>query len=417
MFGGFAGVVGFAVVDVMVYGWNPALQGLRLVWGLAQLASGFYLLRCSPRGRNFTVLAASVVSSVGFIMLIRLTGGMASPYVIWLTALSMALAPTSRGATAVSSVILVFGTVAMFAGSPTWLAYSLSAMIAGGLAQYTAFLFHRARMNEARVSELLAISEQRRHESERLVVLGQLAGGVAHEINNPLGCIKGNVSYLAEAESMTVGERHQVLAETLSGVSRIAAIVRDLRTFASDEQPEVVPDNLRPMLDDALSQASVRLTEVKATLDFQVPRQLPRVLIQQERFSRVLVSLLFNAADAIERSASRRGQVRIQTSLVEGGLVLHVDDDGPGIDPKVLERIFDPFFTTKPPGKGIGLSLALAREYVTRVGGTIEASNLPAGGARFTITLRTEIRPAQPEPTAAASSSHASHIATMILAT
>ena len=131
----------------------------------------------------------------------------------------------------------------------------------------------------------------------------------------------------------------------------------------------------------------------------------------------MLVSLLLNAADAIERSASGRGQVRIQTTLVEQGLVLHVDDDGPGIDPKVLERIFDPFFTTKPPGKGIGLSLALAREYLKRVGGTIEASNLPDGGARFTVTLRTEVRPAQPEAAPAPSNSHASQTATMLLAT
>ncbi len=393
MFGGSAGVLVFIPIDLMVFGFVPGLMALRLVWGLCLLGAGFYLLRASNRGRQVMVLAAAVVSSLGFLGNVALTGGMASPYIMWLTALSMSLAPTSRSATAVSASVLVVGTSAMFFSEPTWAIYALSALFAGGLAQYTAFLFHRSRCNETKFAALLSDSERRRRESDRLAVLGQLAGGVAHEINNPLGCIKGNITHLLEEDlgdsRLSPTEREQLLKETLRGVDRIASIVKDLRSFSSDEQPAIAPAHLRAAVDAAIALTSLRLGQVNARHECSVDRALPRVLVQQERLTRVLASLLMNSADALELRG-RGGRVRLHAELTPGGLRLTLDDDGPGIVPAILERVFDPFFTTKPPGKGIGLSLALAREYLTRMGATIVASNGPSGGARFSIELRTE---------------------------
>ena len=115
---------------------------------------------------------------------------------------------------------------------------------------------------------------------------------------------------------------------------------------------------------------------------------LPAVKLGQRHMVQVMVNLLLNAADAVEAVLpARRVRIAVSARPVEHGVRIQVDDNGPGIPEDILRQLFQPFFTTKPPGKGTGLGLALSRDYVVRVGGTLHAENHSEGGARFVLFL------------------------------
>jgi len=115
---------------------------------------------------------------------------------------------------------------------------------------------------------------------------------------------------------------------------------------------------------------------------------LPEVLADRRRLVQVLLNLLVNAVEALEETGVERPAIWIYARPDNGGLVLAVEDNGPGFPPAVRARLFEPFFTTKPAGKGTGLGLSLSREYVESFGGRLRAENRPEGGARFSIALR-----------------------------
>nr|WP_228531045.1 MULTISPECIES: ATP-binding protein [Myxococcaceae] len=272
------------------------------------------------------------------------------------------------------------------------------------------FFFRRARdaelsSNRARLAALqeLATSERRRAESERLAVVGRLAAGVAHEVNNPLAFVTANLHCLQrdlgpKGLALPADEQREVLAEMGVGLERIRLIVSDLRTFAREGEEEPAGCDVARVVEEALRIASVRLRRV-AQVDCALAAPLPPAAIAPGRLSQVLVNLLMNAADALEGA---RAPARVWVSarvLPTGGVELCVEDNGPGLPPAALERLFEPFFTTKAPGRGTGLGLALSREYVERYGGSLHAENRAEGGARFTLLLP-RAAAAAPEPPA-----------------
>ena len=164
-------------------------------------------------------------------------------------------------------------------------------------------------------------------------------------------------------------------------MERICQIATDLRCLARDpgDTAEEVPPSAA--IDEPLRLASVRLRKV-AHLDLRLTPGLPALLCSRGRLLQVLVNLLANAADAVD-GAGRT--VRVTTSLDEDAIVFAVDDDGPGIPP-VGEEIFAPFFTTRE-ATGMGLGLALCRNFAERLGGSVEAGRSELGGARFALGL------------------------------
>jgi C4-dicarboxylate-specific signal transduction histidine kinase len=359
---------------------------------------------------------AGLISLAPVAVLIHSSGGLASPYFYFLAALPLAIAlftPDSRMPTVVSVagtlVALLLLLVVEQVRTPLLLLHLVNFSLVGGVALIGARMYGRIREAERTAQqerlaalEQLAESERRRvraererAEVERLVLVGQLAAGVAHEVNNPLAFVKSNLCFL-EQEMLREGvldrdETLDVLAETQQGVMRIQQIVADLRRFSREgcEAEEGAPEEA---LGEARRLASVRLRSL-GEVSLDVMGGLPRVRLGQRQLVQVLLNLLLNAADAVESATpSRRALIIMRARAVEGGVRLEVEDNGTGLPEEVRARLFTPFFTTKPPGKGTGLGLALCHEYVTRVGGTLVAENRPEGGARFSLFL-----PALPE--------------------
>lgn len=233
--------------------------------------------------------------------------------------------------------------------------------------------------------------EARLRETERLVALGQLASGAAHEINNPLGFLISNLtgiealfgdlagaldqeeSLFAQLEPL-LEEGREMLDESLTGARRVQAIVRALRDLSRLEIGAVEPSNVN----DAVK---------RVTRNLAVEQQLgaqERALIAPLQLDQVLTHLLDNAQKAV-----RGGQkVFVETGSDAQGVWIRVRDEGQGIAPEHLPRVFEPFFTTRTVGQGMGLGLTSAYGLVKRAGGTLEVQSEPGAGAAFTIRLR-----------------------------
>jgi two-component system NtrC family sensor kinase len=221
--------------------------------------------------------------------------------------------------------------------------------------------------------------------AERLAAIGRLAGGVAHEINNPLGGILAFAQIL-QREKVTDEERKEYLAEIEQSALRCKAIVEALLRFSrqaprSERRSLLVNDVVR----DAVRVFAAREPERAQPARLTLADRIPPVLGDAGQLQQVVTHLLTNALD----SGSRRGEIEITTSADVPEVRITVGDRGSGIREEHLPRLYDPFFTTKAEGKGTGLGLAVAYAIVQDHGGKIAARNRVGGGAEFVVTLPT----------------------------
>jgi len=233
--------------------------------------------------------------------------------------------------------------------------------------------------------------------SARLAAVGELAAGIAHEINNPLAYINANLRALRD-QWLTLAEAWHLdrekprfdevfedgldmLDESLEGVDRTAAIVRDVRAFSH------AGAGARERLDPhALVERALRVADPHLRQRATVVRELapvPTVEGVRRELEQVLLNLVLNAVQSLDEE----GTIRVRTVLRGEEVVISVADDGCGIAPEVLDRIFDPFFTTKPAGEGTGLGLSISHEIVRRHGGRIEVRSQPGRGSEFLVLL------------------------------
>ncbi|HEX8704236.1 MAG TPA: ATP-binding protein [Myxococcaceae bacterium] len=246
--------------------------------------------------------------------------------------------------------------------------------------------------------------------SDRLVAMGTLAAGVAHEINNPLSFVISNLSFLADelravAAELPEGrttELEEVVREAEMGADRVRQIVSDLKTFsrADDDVPTAV--NLQSVLESALTIARAELrSRAKVVRDFT---EVPPVEGSEGRFGQVFLNLLINAAQSIPLGQPDRNEIRVRLRAVQDHVMVEVKDTGAGIPLEMRSRIFDPFFTTKPVGEGTGLGLFVCQGIVTRFGGEISVESQVGQGTTFRVIFpmarggRAGWRPPEREP-------------------
>ncbi len=218
--------------------------------------------------------------------------------------------------------------------------------------------------------------------SGRLAAVGELAAGIAHEINNPITYVRANLSVLREHWSVlrkalanvetpdaleeVISEGEELIDESLEGVDRAAGIVRDVREFSHAGTPVVEMADVNELLDQTLRVARLQIPK-GVRIDKRLGA-LPLVPCEPQRIKQVLLNLILNAAQAIESD----GNICLITQHIDGEVVVRIEDDGCGIPDEFIDRIFDPFFTTKPVGVGTGLGLAIAFGIIEQHGGEIE---------------------------------------------
>ncbi len=226
--------------------------------------------------------------------------------------------------------------------------------------------------------------EQQIIQSERLAAMGQMIGGFAHELNNPLTSILGMAELLQEGDaSETVRKQVAILHKE---ARRAAEIVQNLQYFARPPAPGRSQVDLNELVQRTAQMQAYPLRKSNITVDFLPEPAIPAIVADPNQLMQVFMNLLLNAEQAI-RESSEKGTIRVRIGRNPESVWVRFEDDGPGIAPENLAHIFDPFFTTKRPGRGTGLGLSICKTVLREHGGNIEAATAPDGGAVFTITL------------------------------
>lgn len=236
-------------------------------------------------------------------------------------------------------------------------------------------------------------AEQKVIQAGKMATLGEMATGVAHELNQPLTVIKTAGGFLLR--KVTRGEPIDpeilaTMAREIDGhVDRASRIIGHMRDFGRRSDLALERVDLNAVLRSATEFFSRQLSLRGIDIDWRLAEPLPPVMAVANRLEQVFINLLLNARDAIEeRSEKEPGaprRISVETSADDRRVTVAVCDTGGGIPPALLPRIFEPFFTTKKVGKGTGLGLSISYGLVREFGGSIQASNLPEGGACFTL--------------------------------
>jgi len=222
--------------------------------------------------------------------------------------------------------------------------------------------------------------------AERLAALGQLSAGLAHEIRNPLGVIKGSAEILNQKLAGS-----DALAQELSGyiyteVNRVSALVSRFLDFARPARLELHPEQMPPLLDACLKMAADLGASAKVRILREYAPGLPPAMIDRELCEQVFTNLILNACEAMgEQDGDLKIRINSSQAQPAAQVWVEIEDSGPGIAPDLREQIFNPFFTTKKTG--VGLGLAIVSKIVDAHGGSVKVESSPGRGACFRVTL------------------------------
>ncbi len=297
------------------------------------------------------------------------------------------------------------------------------------LRSYNEVLFNKL---EAKMQELQqTITEHQKSEAtlkgvqaqiiqqEKMASIGQLAAGVAHEINNPMGFITSNLTSLGKyAERLDtyiaalqgslyacpghpgleeldqlrqklkvdyiISDVNELIHESLDGANRVRRIVQDLKSFSRVDQAEEALANLNECLETTINIAWNELKYI-ATLERQFG-EIPEVVCNPQQLNQVFLNLLVNAAQAMDK----QGSITVKTWAEPGWVCVSIVDNGKGMAEDVRAKVFEPFFTTKPAGKGTGLGLSISADIIRKHHGEISVASEPDKGTTFTVRLPVE---------------------------
>ncbi|MCB2185248.1 MAG: two-component sensor histidine kinase [Deltaproteobacteria bacterium] len=237
--------------------------------------------------------------------------------------------------------------------------------------------------------ERAALDAQLAH-SARLVSLGRLATGIAHEINNPLAIISENAGLLEDlmdAEFLAShpdGELFQKTLKTIQdSVFRAREVTHRMLGFGQRMAPKLTDLSVNEVLREAFSflEKEAALNNVRVL--FNLDESLPRIRSDTSQLQQVFLNLLQNALDAVTKD----GEIALTSHLVDDYVEVTVTDTGPGIPPELQDRVFDPFYTTKDPGKGTGLGLSISHSIMQKLGGALSLASQPGHGCTFTVKI------------------------------
>ncbi len=259
--------------------------------------------------------------------------------------------------------------------------------------------------------EQLKQAQQQLIHSEKLASLGRLVAGVAHELNNPISFVLGNVHALrrylrrleeylaavhggadtAQLEALRrqlridfmLGDLEPLLDGTIEGAERTRTIVDGLKRFSAVDRDDDAPFDLVEVVERAVQWVR-KAARIEVAVDLALPATLP-MHGSAAQLQQVVTNLVQNAIDAMAGCPTPR--LRVGAGVADGRAEIAFRDSGPGMSDEVLNRLFDPFFTTKPVGEGTGLGLSISYGIVERHGGLLTARNHPDGGAEFVLQL------------------------------
>jgi two-component system NtrC family sensor kinase len=225
-------------------------------------------------------------------------------------------------------------------------------------------------------------TQQQIMKSERLATLGQLAAGVAHEINNPLGAIL-MYAHLSLEEMEARDDRYRNLEKMVVEATRCKNIVRGLLDFARQSEPNIEESDANEILRRTLSLLQNQAVFQNVTITTALSASLPGAMMDSSQIQQVFTNIILNAAEAMDGE----GELTIASRVASDGEYIEIEfaDTGCGIPRENLEKIFDPFFTTKEVGRGTGLGLAVSYGIIARHKGTIEVRSEPDKGTTFTV--------------------------------
>jgi two-component system, NtrC family, sensor histidine kinase HydH len=370
-----------------------------------QLFEGWIINRLPKRGRAYSVAIKILLAT----LLLDHTGGMGinSPYypiyylpvvsaaiyfgpvatLTWTTITSLAyislLIPalqeyelTSTGATLLTIRVLFFYIAAIL----------VNRFVMENRRQVKRLEVLSEKLEEANRQLRQAEAEARR--AERLAALGQLSAGLAHEIRNPLGVIKGSAEMLTQEVAGSQPLVMELAGYISAEVNRLNALVARFLDFARPSKLELRPENITEIVDHALESAAASFPDAKVKIERQYAPGLPEIQADLQLCEQIFVNLITNAFQVMEGSSgSREATLRLsitpETSNGERGVCVTVEDSGPGVPPELREQIFNPFFTSKKDGVGLGLSIVA--KIVDDHRGTIRLDSNTTRGARFRV--------------------------------
>lgn len=277
-------------------------------------------------------------------------------------------------------------------------------VVAGGNGQARVFQITTSPIKNSQgaviqIVELIQdITEKKQLEAQllqagKMVAMGELASGVAHEINNPLAVIGAHaerMSYLFSNSHLAPEKVKEKFPSYLEAVIRhtyrCKEIIEKLLSFARHKEVDLQPMDINMALEDSIALVSHRASMGNKRIIKNLNPALPLVRSDMNGLEQVFVNILTNAMDAIEG----KGEIRVTSRLEDGLIKVEIADTGNGIPPENMDRIFQPFFTTKPPGKGTGLGLSICARILSRLDGQITVQSKSGEGARFCVSLPIE---------------------------
>lgn len=401
-------VVAAALIDLLWLEWfDNAVAALLL--GITILLFNAIMARWTRRGAAFLRQPRRLLSTVWIQIGVDLTtlailavwtGGLTSIisgfFVFHMVFASLLLGQTMAYLAATYAVCTFFTLLCTLGQSPTSRADVLAASGFILTLYITVFIANhltaRLRRNEWRLYEhsrrILEMSHRLRNQQqamvqhEKMVGLGQLAAGLAHEIANPLASMDSVLQLMMRKPDRPTGPALQTLREQ---IERISNIIRQMTAFARPDDPDGPPVPIGQLIERVIHIVQLDRRARQLQLVQEISARLAGDWAVPSAIQQVLVNLAINALDAMADTPKPRLTIRLFQRRHEN--VIEVEDNGSGIAPENLSRIFEPFFTTKPIGKGTGLGLSISYRLIEKHGGSMHVHSTPAEGATFTMSF------------------------------
>lgn len=221
-------------------------------------------------------------------------------------------------------------------------------------------------------------------EARKLVSIGTLTSGIAHELNNPLNNVSLTADTLLEELDGLPGEEvRELLEDIINETARASGVVRNLLDFSREEHRDLSPLEIGTVVSRTLKLVGNQLSLNHVDVELEIPEGLPEIRGDMHYLQQVFINLFLNAGQAMDGG----GTLTIKAGEEEGTMRVDVIDTGCGMDKETQSRVFDPFFTTKPVGEGTGLGLSIIHGIIKKHGGTIRVDSAPGEGTTFTINL------------------------------